>query len=223
MYLESDPAGHPAGAPAERRPRYGALAMVAISCLAMGVCLTLLFLAMRGVMDLGGFVAAGGPYEIAHPAPDWVWVVPVSIVGGFLVGGVNLMAADRAGGYTLVLPIWCVLFLSLGWNFLEYGVRPPGGGLAWAWLMCAVLFFVMGLAPLLALLRPVGGFLKRKRALTRGDAETAGPGLHAAVTTPADTRDGGRRRFLIGYTLLVILSAGAGAVLGTLAFRALAA
>lgn len=201
---------------------WAAMATVAVTCLAMGVCLTLLFFGMRGVMDLGGFVAQGGPYEIAHPAPDWVWIVPAAIVGGFLVGGINLMAAHRAGGYSLVLPVWCVLFLSLGWNFLEYGLRPPDGdGLAWGWLVCAALFLVMGLAPLLGSVIGLNDYLKRKRALTRGlDPATVGAGARTAEQRSPE--DVGQRRFLVGYTILVIVSACVGALLGTLAFRALA-
>ena len=42
--------------------------------------LTLLYQGMRAIMYLGGFVASGGPYAIAHPAPGWVWIVPVSII-----------------------------------------------------------------------------------------------------------------------------------------------
>ena len=51
---------------------------------------------------------------------------------------------------------WPALFLSLGWNFLDYGLDPPGGddGLVWGWLVCAVLFFLMGGLPLLALWSP---------------------------------------------------------------------
>lgn len=212
----------PARLQVEKPVPWRALTVVAITCVAMGVCLALLFFGMRGVMELGGFVAQGGPYEIAHPAPDWVWVVPVSIVGGFLVGGINLVAAHRAGGYTLVLPVWCVLFLSLGWNFLEYGVRPPGGdGLAWGWLVCAALFVVMGLAPLLLPFIGLNDYLRRKRALTRGfDPASAAVGARPSGGRSSEAES--RRRFLTGYTILVVVSAGVGALLGTLAFRALA-
>jgi Short C-terminal domain len=49
--------------------------------------------------------------------------------------------------------VWPALFLSLGWNFLEFGLDPPGpGGLEWGWLVCAVVFFVMGGVPLAAVL-----------------------------------------------------------------------
>jgi hypothetical protein len=45
--------------------------------------------------------------------------------------------------------LWPALFISLGWNFLEYGFDPPfGEGLAWGWLVCGVLFMLMGGIPL---------------------------------------------------------------------------
>jgi hypothetical protein len=59
---------------------------------------------MRGVTELGGFVAAAGPYEIAHPAPEWAWILPVAIVCGMAAVGLNVLATHRAKGFTLVLP-----------------------------------------------------------------------------------------------------------------------
>ena len=45
---------------------------------------------------------------------------------------------------------WSALFLSLGWNFIEFSIYPPdGSGIAWGWIICAVLFGLMGFAPLL--------------------------------------------------------------------------
>jgi hypothetical protein len=45
---------------------------------------------------------------------------------------------------------WPALFLSLGWAFLEAALAAPGG-VAWGYLVCAVLFGLMGGLPLLAL------------------------------------------------------------------------
>lgn len=114
--------------PTEHPWRWRAIAGVALTALGMALCMTLLFFAMRGVMDLGGFVATGGPYEIAHPAPDWIWLLPVSIVGGMMLGFANAAFAARAGGFNLAIPAWSAVFLSLGWNFAEYGIHPPGDG-----------------------------------------------------------------------------------------------
>jgi Short C-terminal domain len=46
---------------------------------------------------------------------------------------------------------WSALFLALGWNFLEYGFDPPGGGTSPGWLVCGFVFVAMGGAPLLLL------------------------------------------------------------------------
>lgn len=140
------------GSHAPRRP-VRALAWVGGSAFVLALCMTLLWLGMRGIMELGGFVAAGGPYEIAHPAPDWVWIMPVSVLLGMAAGVANAVAAVTARGFNLALPAWAALFLSLGWNFLEYGLRPPGGGLAWGWLVCAVAFFGLGAPAVLLLVR----------------------------------------------------------------------
>ena len=114
-------------------------------------CITVLFLTMRSVMDIGGFCASGGPYEIATPCPDGI---PLLMMGSIWIGlGAAFLygfQASKRGAVNLAGLLWPALFLSLGWNFLEYGVDPPfGGGLAWGWLIPGVLFVLMGGLPLL--------------------------------------------------------------------------
>ena len=99
---------------------------------ALAFCITLLWLGMRAVMDLGGFCASGGPYEIAVECPDAVIATtPLSIFGGFLAAGLIIWGAAGLPGawMSLVFLAWPALFLSLGWNFLEYGFFPPRGWL----------------------------------------------------------------------------------------------
>jgi hypothetical protein len=124
---------------------------VVASLAVVSACLTILFLAMRSVMDVGGFCAEGGPYVIATPCPKGV---PGLMLGGIWIGMIAVFVyrwqASKAGAVSLVLLLWPALFLSLGWNFLEYGVSPPfDGGLAWGWLVPGVLFVLMGGIPLL--------------------------------------------------------------------------
>ena len=122
-----------------------------VSLSGFAACLTILYQGMRGIMRLGGFVASGGPYEIAHPAPGWVWVVPVSIVAGLLFVGLGFLFGRSAGGLSLLILAWPALFLSLGWNFLDFALKPRsmGQGIVWAWLVCGVIFVVMGGIPAL--------------------------------------------------------------------------
>jgi hypothetical protein len=117
--------------------------------------LTILWLSMRAVMDIGGACASGGPYVPAVECPDIVIAMtPLSIFGLFLFGGLAFWggASLGAGWAGLIALVWPALFLSLGWNFLEYGLSPPGaqgGELAWSWLFCAVVFAIIGGGPLL--------------------------------------------------------------------------
>jgi hypothetical protein len=115
-------------------------------------CLTLLYLSMRSVMDVGGSCAEGGPFEVRQRCPEGVaWIVPVSIFGMFLSVGIGLLGVFRQGGPRPFVFAWSALFLALGWNFLEYGVDPPGGGTSVGWLVCGVVFVLMGGAPLVVL------------------------------------------------------------------------
>ena len=140
------------GSPEERtRPHISVLGMLLAFVAAAGLaaCITLLYRGTAVIMETaGGFVATGGPYVIAHPAPDWVWLIPVSIFGLIAFAAIDWAAAKRGWGLNLWLFVWMALFISLGWNFLRLGFNPPEGlqG-AWAWIMCGVIFWVMGLAP----------------------------------------------------------------------------
>lgn len=134
----------------ERRAALRALPWVFVSFLGVVAGLTLTFLSMRAVMAIGGSCASGGPYVSARQCPDWL--MPVGIVGGLVLAGVYVLVKPaRAPNFRSLL--WPALFLSLGWNFFEFGLKPPGGrGLAWGWLVCAMVFMLMGGVPLLAFL-----------------------------------------------------------------------
>jgi hypothetical protein len=117
--------------------------------------MTLLWLSMRVVMGIGGSCASGGPYVPAVECPDIVVALtPLAMLGLFAFGGLAAWGAAAVGGswMGLIFLAWPALFLSLGWNFLEFGLDPPGaapGELAWGWLICAVVFGLMGGVPLI--------------------------------------------------------------------------
>lgn len=128
--------------------------LLTVGTLGFAFCLTLLFLSMRSVMAVGGFCAEGGPYEIRTPCPQAVaWVMPVAIFGALLSVGIGFLGVFSQGGPRPYAFAWSALFLALGWNFLEYGFDPPGGGTSASWLVCGVIFVFMGGVPLILLLR----------------------------------------------------------------------
>lgn len=136
----------------------------------------MLYQGMRPIMRLGGMVASGGPYAIVHPAPSWVWIMPVSVLFGLACLFVHLFSGDP-GKVSLMPLAWPGLFLSLGWNFLEFAFAPPGGGLAWGWLVCGVLFVLMGGVPLLLFLLARRARAMARREVSRGFAPYALQGL----------------------------------------------
>jgi Short C-terminal domain len=119
--------------------------------------LTLLYLGMRAVMDIGGGCASGGPYVPRVECPEGVPLLMMGgIWGGLIFVGLYLWSTSKHRVPTLVGFAWPALFLSLGWNFLDYGIDPPAGqGLVWGWLICAVVFALMGGLPLLVMVKPV--------------------------------------------------------------------
>jgi hypothetical protein len=113
--------------------------------------ITALWYGMRAVLDVGGFCASGGPYQIDVVCPDAVIATtPLSIFGGLVSLGLMLWGGSALGGSWIGVAFlaWPALFISLGWNFLQYGLFPSDGGWVWSWLFCGVLFILMGVIPL---------------------------------------------------------------------------
>lgn len=122
----------------------------------LAACITVLFLCMRSVMMMGGSCASGGPYVIANQCPRNVgWLTPLSIVLGLVSVGWTLYWNFGLPGPKLVALAWPALFLSLGWNFWEFALNPPGDFDAdLSWIICGVIFVLMGGVPLLMLREP---------------------------------------------------------------------
>lgn len=135
----------------------------------LAASILVIFMAMRAVLDIGGFCAEGGPYEIETHCPAGVpLLMTVAFPGLFGFGGLMVWRGARIGGsYAVAAALaWPALFLSLGWNFLEYGFAPVGGGgWAWGWLLCGVVFVIMGGGPLLFALRTEGVVRRPARAV----------------------------------------------------------
>jgi hypothetical protein len=155
-------------------------ALFHFTLLAIAFCISVLYHGMRPIMRLGGMVASGGPYAIAHPAPSWVWVIPLSVVFGMACVFINMFSHDPEGVNLLPLA-WPALFLSLGWNFLEFAFHPPGGGLAWAWLICGVVFAAMGGIPLLLAVKPMREKMRARSQSGAGMGPYIGQGLLAVA------------------------------------------
>jgi hypothetical protein len=133
-------------------PPIGRLVAYLVGVALLAFCITLLWLGMRGVMDLGGACASGGPYIPRVECPDAVIATtPLSIIGAFGAIGLMLWGGSALGGgwVGLAFLAWPALFISLGWNFVEFGFAPPSGGWVWSWLICGVLFIAMGVIPLI--------------------------------------------------------------------------
>lgn len=131
----------------------GAIVRLVVSVFGLTACVTVIFLSMRAVMDIGGACASGGPYVPVRPCPDGVpALMTIGMLGLFGFGGLGLWAGAQVGRGWAALPLlaWPGLFIGLGWNFLEYGIRPPGGqsGPEIGWLICGVVFVGTGAIPL---------------------------------------------------------------------------
>ena len=171
-----------------------------VICLTLGTaififCLTALYESMRAVMDVGGACASGGAYEIRQACPKGVgWVIPVTIFGMFFAGIFTFLGVFDEGGPRPYVFAWSALFLALGWNFLDYGFNPPDNhDTVWGWVICGIVFVLMGGAPLLLLFSP------RDRALVALGTELPArrrlpPPVQAAAHSRPPPRGTGPRR-----------------------------
>lgn len=118
-----------------------------LSATGLGACITIVTLGGMAVMDQGGFVASGGPYEIAHPIPEGLWVLPLAFIGIWVFTLTHGIFASRIKGFGLAYATWCAVWTSIGATTFWYGFNPPGtGGLVWGWLVMGGIFLVVGLA-----------------------------------------------------------------------------
>jgi len=137
-----------------RQPREAALrdvALVLVAVFGLAVCITLIWLGMRSVMDIGGACADGGPFVPVQPCPEGsAAALMLGMFGLFGFGGLGLYAGSRVGGGWVALPLlgWPALFGSLGWNFLEYGFTFEDGDPVWGWIVPGILFILMAVVPL---------------------------------------------------------------------------
>lgn len=130
------------------------------------LALTLLFQAVSALADLGGFCARGGPYEIAVECTDAIVVfAPSSILGGLIALAVAAVLAGGFGASFLVFA-WPALFVSLSVTFFRTFVQFGD----FSGLIVGVLFVVMGLAPLVLVLRAAPQRLLLGRVDARGRA-----------------------------------------------------
>ncbi len=176
----------PTDAPIERSKLVRKVVLTFVGALGFAAALTILFYCMRSVIEIGGSCASGNtPFEIARPCPKGV---PGLMVGS-IFGGMFFLAVYvfNAYGPNLAFLAWPALFLSLGWNFLEYGFDPPfGGGIAFGWLISGIVFVVMGGVPLV-----VGARAWRSTKALRGVAQQARARLGATPAGAGEHRAAG--------------------------------
>jgi len=139
---------------AGRNYGYLDVALFLVGIAGLAASLTILWLGMRAVLGVGGFCAEGGPYVIAHHCPgSTAWLIPVAVFAGLGSAGLMGWEGSKLGSpwAALIGLAWPALFISLGWNFLEFAFFPPEGmaGIQIGWLIPGVLFVIMGAVPLI--------------------------------------------------------------------------
>jgi hypothetical protein len=130
---------------------------------------TVLFLGMRSVMDIGG--SCGG---VGTPScPGNAGLIPAAIWGGLIFAGLYIWQCAKHNVPSFTSLLWSALFLSLAYNFFDYAFH--GGTVQAGFLICGVVFGLMGGVPLL------WAFPHLWKVYARGELDAAQP-LHVTAT-----------------------------------------
>ncbi|HLY15409.1 MAG TPA: SHOCT domain-containing protein [Candidatus Limnocylindrales bacterium] len=187
--------------PTRSSPPWPAIIGFLVGMAGVAGSITVVFLGMRSVLDVGGQCASGGPYVIGVPCPDGTWTLPLAVFAGLGFVFLAVAGGTKIGGIYAQLPglAWTGLFCSLGLNFLQWGIAPPsdpsvdssGGGLIFVGL--GLMFEVMGIVPLATTLwamRPGAtkpSFSFGGRSFTTDDLKGASDPLRTDDSTAAGT------------------------------------
>jgi hypothetical protein len=130
------------------------VAILAVAVTLVAIALAWCFLSMRAVMDVGGACADGGPYISAQPCPNGAWLISIAVPLLLIAAFAGTFSAASLGAPDLLLPMWFLLFASLGANFLDFGFWSDPW--QWGYIVCGVVFELMAL-PALYVLLPIPG------------------------------------------------------------------
>jgi len=108
--------------------------------------LTVMYECMRAVMNIGGSCGSGGTGLPSCPG-NVAGLMPAAIWGGLIFAGLYVWQCAKHHVPSFTSLLWPALFISLGWNFLDYGIH--GGTVSAGLLVVGVVFVGMGGVPLI--------------------------------------------------------------------------
>jgi hypothetical protein len=126
------------------RRAFGALFLL-VTAGGVAASLTVVFLSMRSVMDIGGTCGSIDSEGTIQSCPSGVaGLLPGAIWAGLIFTGLYVLVCARFKVPSFVSLIWPGLFLSLAYNFFDYGIHGQAG-----FVVCGIVFALMGVVPLL--------------------------------------------------------------------------
>ena len=137
-------------------PSKGRIVLIAGSLCLAAASIIVVFDSMNALMTVGGSCAEGGAYVIRQRCPSGsIWTLAGGIVVGIVFLRVYVTANSQLPGPHLEALAWPALVLSLGVPFLLFGLDPgQGEGSAPLWIILGIALVIVGVAPVLLLLRP---------------------------------------------------------------------
>jgi hypothetical protein len=121
----------------------------ALAAAGVAASITAVYMGLRDLMvESGGTCAKGGPYVVASECSSGqVALLFGGVIAMLLFTGLHAAVTHWADGPNIGWPaIVGLMFVALGWNFIDLGLDPPNqDGTGTAWLVCGLLFWLMAL------------------------------------------------------------------------------
>lgn len=148
----------------KRRERSGTpyvgIVVTFVSVLVIGMSLAWAFLSMRAVAGVGGSCGSSNTYAVTTPCPDGSWLIALAIPAMLIAMFVGSGVGADLGAPALLLPMWALLFTSLGWNFLEFGF---GDDVDVGFIVCGVMFWAMAAPAWVAMFVALRSAIRKRR------------------------------------------------------------
>ena len=136
--MTTEPSESPSESPTAPIPYVG-IVVTFVCVLLVGMCLAWAFLAMRAVTGVGGACDSSAAYEVVDSVSRRHLADRHRDPGHADRGARRVRLRMSIGAPALLVPVWALLFTSLGWNFFEFGFTDGNV----SFIISGVLFWAM--------------------------------------------------------------------------------
>jgi hypothetical protein len=135
-------------APLNNKPTSPVAATLALLFLgSIAGIIVLILVGALAVLDVGGFCAVGGPYQIRQECPPGTALVLALGVPALFVAGIGYVFSKPASWTAVIGWAWPVLFVGLAVCFFLSAAGAPDGAIVVAPVVVGIMMLAIGIVP----------------------------------------------------------------------------